>query len=71
MEKKNKRKFVIIAKTSSGNFVKFRTNNVEKTIIFLNDKHQIYFANIFSNNGPNKGMLIYTYGKKKGIEAAH
>ena len=71
MEKKNKRKFVIIAKTSSGNFVKFRTNNIEKTIIFLNDKHQIYFANIFSNTGQNKGMLVYTYGKKKGIETAH
>ena len=70
-DKKPRRKFVIIAKSSAGNFVRFRTNNINKTLTFLIDKYQIYFANIFSNKGTNRGLLIYTYGKKKGLEPAH
>jgi hypothetical protein len=68
---KPRRKFVIIAKASSGNFVKFRTNNFERTINFLINKHQIFFANIFSNKGTDRGKMLYTYGKRKGIEPAH
>ena len=69
--KKPRRKFVIIAKAQTGNFVKFRTNKIENTLKFLCEKHQIFYANIFSNKGANKGLLIYTYGRKKGLEPAH
>jgi hypothetical protein len=71
MEKKVKRKFVIIAKTAAGNFVKYRTNNIDKTIEFLIKKHEIFYCNVFSNKGINRGLMLYTYGRKKGLEPAH
>jgi hypothetical protein len=68
----DKRKFVVIAKVSNDNFVKYRTNNIENTIVFLKNKYPDFrYANIFSKIGINKGMLLYTYGKIKGLQIAY
>ena len=68
--RKQKRKFVIIAKTDTGIYLKFKTNNIVNTIEFLKKKYRIFFANIYVNTGDRNGTLIYTYGKNKGLEAA-
>ena len=68
--RKQKRKFVIIAKTDTGIYLKFKTNNIVNTIEFLKKKCKIYFANIYVNTGDTNGTLVYTYGKNKGLEAA-
>ena len=64
--RKQKRKFVIIAKTDTGIYLKFKTNNIVNTIEFLKNKYKIYFANIYVNTGDTNGTLVYTYGKNKG-----
>lgn len=70
--KTDKRKYVIIAKINNTNFVKYRTNNIENTILFLKNKYTDFrYANIFSKIGVNKGMLLYTYGKIKGLQIAY
>ena len=68
--RKQKRKFVIIAKTDTGIYLKFKTNNKVNTIEFLKKKYIIFFANIYVNTGDTNGTLVYTYGKNKGLEAA-
>jgi len=68
--RKQKRKFVIIAKTDTGIYLKFKTNNIVNTIEFLKKKYRIFFANIYVNTGNTNGTLVYTYGKNKGLEAA-
>ena len=68
--RKPKRKFVIIAKTDTGVYLKFKTNNIVNTVEFLKNKYKIYFANIYVNTGDTNGTLVYTYGKNKGLEAA-
>jgi|LakMenE01Jun11ns_1017448.scaffolds.fasta_scaffold9607617_1 hypothetical protein len=71
-KKTDKRKFVIIAKVSNDNFVKYRTNNIDNTILFIKNKYPDFrFANIFSKIGINKGLLLYTYGKIKGLQNAY
>ena len=68
---KKRRKFVIIAKVSSENFVKYRTNKIENTIQFIAKKYNgLRYANIFCNDGANRGALVFTYGIKKGLEPA-
>ncbi len=71
-KKIDKRKFVIIAKVSNNNFVKYRANDIENCIKFIRTKYTDFrFANIFAKNGVNKGKLLFTYGKIKGLQNAY
>jgi hypothetical protein len=66
--KKDYRKYVIIAKVERDKFVKYRTNNIEKTIAFIKQKYgNCLFANIFYKRGTNKGLQFASYGKNKGL----
>lgn len=69
---KNRRKFVIIAKVDNYVFVKYRSNNVENFIYkFLLVKWPgARFANIYSGKGQDKGSLLFTWGKIKGLQSA-
>jgi hypothetical protein len=67
---KKKKKFAIIAKVNTNQFVKYRSNNLENFFIFLNKKYSVYYANVFSNTGSDERKLIYTYGKHKGLQPA-
>jgi len=70
--KTDKRKYVIIAKINNTNFVKYRSNNIENTILFIKNKYNDFrYANIFAKSGVNKGMLLFTYGKIKGLQNAY
>lgn len=72
MRKKKSRKFVVISKVDNTTFVKYRSDNYENLIKFLLNKYSSFrFANIYCNDGANKGRLIYTYGKLKGIQPAY
>jgi len=71
METKKKRKFVAIAKASNGNFVKYRFNDLKNFTDFVIKKHNPFFFNVFSNTGINKNLLMFTWGRKKGLEPAH
>lgn len=71
---KNRRKFVAIAKVQSSpeHFVKYRFNDMNNFIEFMKRKHPgVLFINIFSNKGVNKNMLLYTWGKVKGLQNAY
>ena len=70
-ETRKKRKFVAIAKAENSNFVKYRFNDLNKFIEFIVKKHNPFFFNVFSNTGINKGLLMYTWGRKKGLEPAN
>ena len=66
--KKDYRKYVIIAKVDKDIFVKYRTNNIEKTIAFIKKKYgNCLFANIFYKRGINKGSQFGSWGKNKGL----
>lgn len=70
--KKYKKKFCVIAKIDSVNFVKYRTDNIENCLLFLKNKYVgLRYANIFSNRGINENKLLYTYGKIKGLQNAN
>jgi len=72
MKKKDKRKFIIIAKVSNESFVKYRCNDIENCIKFIRSKFiDFRYANIFSKTGVNKGKLLFTYGKHKGLVNAY
>ena len=72
MQKKDKRKYIIIAKVSNDNFVKYRCNNIENCIKFIRTKFiDFRYANIFAKGGANKGKLLFTYGKFKGLQNAY
>jgi hypothetical protein len=72
MQKKDKRKYIIIAKVSNENFVKYRCNNIENCILFIKNKFGDFrYANIFAKGGSNKGQLLFTYGKFKGLQTAY
>jgi hypothetical protein len=71
MSIKKKKKFCIIAKINTGQFVKYRSNNLDNFFIFLNKKYSVYYANVFSNTGLDERKLIYTYGKNKGLQPAY
>lgn len=71
-KKIDKRKFVIIAKVSNDNYVKYRANDIENCIKFIKTKYTDFrFANIFAKTGVNKGKLLFTYGKLKGLQNAY
>lgn len=68
---KHRRKFVAIAKANKTDFVKYRFNDFNKFLAFILRKFpETYYINIFSNKGADKNKLVYTWGKKKGLEPA-
>jgi len=68
MKEKKRKKFAIICKVDSANFVKYRSSNIENFFKFALKKYPgLRYANIFSNTGTNRGQLIGTYGNKKGL----
>ena len=72
MKKKARRKFVIIAKVDSSNFVKYRSDNIDNLLIFLKKKYSdLRFANIYSNQGADQNKLLYTWGKIKGLQKGY
>ena len=72
MRKKKSRKFVVIAKVDATQFVKYRSDNYENLLKFMLNKYSLFrFANIYCNEGANKGKLMYTYGKIKGLQNAY
>ena len=72
MRKKRSRKYILIAKADINTFVKYRSDNYINTISFLQKKYTKFcFANIYSNTGADKGKLIYTFGKLKGLQPAY
>ena len=68
----SKRKFIVIAKASNaGEFVKYRSNNAENFIKFLTRKYPgACYANFYSNRGTDRGALVLTWGKFKGLQPA-
>ena len=68
----SKRKYKVIAKTTNaGNFVKYRSNNAENFIKFLQRKYPgACYANFYSNRGADRGALVLTWGKFKGLQPA-
>lgn len=72
MRKKRSRKFILICKADKDLFVKYRSDDFNKTLVFLQKKYSKFcFANIFCNTGSDKGKLIYTFGKLKGLQNAY
>ena len=66
---KKRRKYVVIAKVESDHFVKYRFNDIDKVIKFLTNKYPgLKYMNIYSNNGEQRGKMLYTWGKHKGLE---
>lgn len=69
---KTSKKFVTISKIGNDKFVKYRCNDLNNFTKFIVNKYpEFRFSNIFSNTGTNKGMLIYTFGKNKGLNVAY
>lgn len=75
MKKNNssRRKFVIIAKVKDYGafiFVKYRTNHIDKTLNFINQKfnQSMMYANIYSNRGLNIREQVGSWGSKKGLQ---
>jgi len=65
---KPRRKYAIIVKIDSTNFVKYRSNNIENFLKFALKKYPgLRYANIYSNRGADRTKLIGTYGSKKGL----
>lgn len=79
MEKKKRplRKYTAIAKvgynvTAKENImVKYRFNDMDKFLAFMQNKWQPLYINIFLLAGNNRGKLAYTWGRKKGLEPAN
>ncbi len=68
---KKSRKYVVIAKIQADQFVKYRSNDIDKVIKFITTKYPpVKFMNIYSNAGDHKGKMLYTWGKNKGLETA-
>lgn len=71
-DEKSRRKFIIIAKVDQNTFVKYRCNDLTNLFEFLLRQYPgLLFVNIFSNKGADKGALVYTWGRKKGLEKAY
>lgn len=70
-KKKHKKKFCIIAKVGTEQFVKYRSSNLDNFFIFLNKRYTVYYANVFSNVGADENKLIFTYGRHKGLQPAY
>lgn len=69
---KPKKKYVTISKVDADKFVKYRCNDLKNFTEFIVKKYPLFrYSNIFSNTGANKGMLVYTFGKYKGLNLAY
>jgi hypothetical protein len=69
---KPKKKYVTISKVDKDKFVKYRVNDLHNFTLFITKKYPLFrYSNIFCNTGQNKGMLVYTYGKHKGLNLAY
>ena len=69
---KSNKKFVTISKIGKDQFVKYRVNDLYNFTKFIVNKYpEFRYSNIFSNTGSNKGQLIYTFGKNKGLNVAY
>ena len=51
--------------------VKYRFNNIDNFLKFMNLKYKVQWINIFFRTGNQANKLAYTYGSKKGLEKAH
>jgi len=79
IRKKNKveRKFSAIAKigfdtsTKQNICVKYRFNDVNKFIIFINNKFNPLWINIYYRTGEQRNKLAYTWGRNKGLQSAY
>jgi len=69
---KPKKKYVTISKVGPDIFVKYRVNDLHNFQLFILKKYPLFkYSNIFANTGSNKGMLVYTLGKHKGLNLAY
>ena len=76
--KRKDRKFTLIAKVDydpilkQAKCVRFKTNNIDNTIKFLQIKFtKLAWINIYGRIGADKGKLLETWGSKKGRQLAH
>lgn len=79
-KKKAPRKYAAIAKIGYNPAlkqpicVKYRFNNIEKFIEFMRSKYPlICWINIYAKDidaGTKRGLLLYTWGNKKGLQNA-
>jgi heterodisulfide reductase subunit A-like polyferredoxin len=71
------RKFSGIAKvgfntsTKQNICVKYRFNDVNKFIIFINNQFNPLWINIYYRTGEQKNKLAYTWGRNKGLQSAY
>lgn len=71
------RKFTAIAKigydvTAKQNImVKYKFNDLDNFIKFMQRKWQPLYINIFYLAGAERGKLVYTWGRKKGLQPAN
>ena len=69
---KHKKKYVTISKVGQDQYVKYRVNDLHNFQLFILKKYPLFkYSNIFANTGSNKGMLVYTLGKNKGLNLAY
>lgn len=75
MGKKKEKRFIAIAKVGydpgRGNIcVKYRFNDLNNFLAFMQRKYTPYWINIFNKTDPQAGKLVYTWGRKKGLQDA-
>ena len=74
---KSERKFTALAKTGYDHtlkqdiFVKYRFNNIDNFLQFIQKKHNPLYINIYDRIGVNAGKLRYTWGRTKGLQQAY
>lgn len=57
--------------TKSAICVKYRFNNIDNFLIFINKKFpSVCWINIYYRKGINKNRMAYTWGKNKGLRLA-
>ena len=72
-----KKRYTAIAKTGydlalkKNICVKYRFNDINNFLKFMQTKHQPLWINIFYNTGAEKGKLAYTYGRIQGLTLAN
>lgn len=72
-ENKPRKKYVCIAKVDNGvnsSFVKYRCNDLQNFIQFITKRYNVFYFNAFSNTGTNRGLMMFTWGSKKGLQPA-
>ena len=75
MATKKVKRFTAVAKVGwdpiRGNIcVKYRFNDLNNFLAFMQRKYSPYWINIFYKSGTQAGRLAYTWGRKKGLEDA-